>query len=49
MENRGEASELQQLVSSDVDGDNDDSTLNEEAMNEAKTTSPLRGNKDGVC
>lgn len=39
MESRGETSELQQLVSSDADGDNDNS------IHEVKVTSPGRSNK----
>lgn len=46
METRGEASELQQLVSSDVE--NDDSTVHDENTNEEKTMSPVRSNRVGV-
>lgn len=50
MESRGEASELQQLVSSDVDGENDDSTIQDDTIteNEGKTMSPVRSNRVGV-
>lgn len=46
METRGEASELQQLVSSDAE--NDDSTVHDENTNEEKTMSPVRSNRVGV-
>lgn len=46
MEPTGEASELQQLVSSD--GDNDDSTVHDDNVNEEKTLSPVRSNRVGV-
>lgn len=50
MESRGEASELQQLVSSDADGENDDSTIQDDSnVNEGKTVSPVRSNRVGVC
>lgn len=50
MESRGEASELQQLVSSDADGENDDSTIQDDSnANEGKTVSPGRSNRAGVC
>lgn len=50
MESRGEASELQQLVSSDADGEND-STIQDESNvneNEGKPVSPVRSNRVGV-
>lgn len=46
METQGEASELQQLVSSDAE--NDDSTVHDENVNEEKTMSPVRSNRVGV-
>lgn len=50
MESRSEASELQQLVSSDADGENDDSTIQDDSnVNEGKTISPERSNRVGVC
>lgn len=45
MESRIETSELQQLVGSDVDGENDDSTAQEDNINEVKVLSPVRSNK----
>lgn len=45
MESRGE-SELQQLVSSDVDGENDDSIVQDDnTITEDKVASPIRSNK----
>lgn len=51
MESRGEASELQQLVSSDADGENDSTIQDESNVNETegKTVSPVRSNRVGVC
>lgn len=43
MESRSEISELQQLVSSDADGENDDSTIQEDSN--VKTVSPERSNR----
>ncbi|KYB27540.1 Coiled-coil domain-containing protein 28A-like Protein [Tribolium castaneum] len=45
MESRIETSELQQLVGSDVDGENDDSTAQDENINEVKVISPVRSTK----
>ncbi|XP_063903307.1 coiled-coil domain-containing protein 28A isoform X2 [Zophobas morio] len=45
MESRIETSELQQLVGSDVDGENDDSTAQDENINEVKVISPVRSHK----
>ncbi|RZC34368.1 coiled-coil domain-containing protein 28A [Asbolus verrucosus] len=45
MESRIETSELQQLVGSDVDGENDDSTAQDDNINEVKVISPVRSNK----
>ncbi|XP_044750869.1 coiled-coil domain-containing protein 28A isoform X1 [Coccinella septempunctata] len=45
MESRGETSELQQLVSSDVDGEYDDSITQDEGLSESKVVSPVRSNK----
>ncbi|XP_045471497.1 coiled-coil domain-containing protein 28A isoform X1 [Harmonia axyridis] len=45
MESRGETSELQQLVSSDVDGEYDDSITQDEGLIESKVVSPVRSNK----
>ncbi|CAH1369110.1 uncharacterized protein [Tenebrio molitor] len=45
MESRIETSELQQLVGSDVDGENDDSTAQDDNINEIKVVSPVRSNK----
>ncbi|KAK9869660.1 hypothetical protein WA026_003408 [Henosepilachna vigintioctopunctata] len=45
MESRGETSELQQLVSSDADGEYDDSITQDEGLNESKVVSPVRSNK----
>ncbi|KAL3283638.1 hypothetical protein HHI36_006777 [Cryptolaemus montrouzieri] len=45
MESRGETSELQQLVSSDADGEYDDSIIQEEGLVESKVVSPVRSNK----
>ncbi|KAK5645752.1 hypothetical protein RI129_004216 [Pyrocoelia pectoralis] len=46
MESVGEACELQQLVPSDPEVDNDDSTVQEEyTINEGKVTSPIRSSK----
>lgn len=45
MESRGE-SELQQLVSSDADGENDDSIVQDDStITEDKIASPIRSNK----
>ncbi|XP_044268593.1 coiled-coil domain-containing protein 28A isoform X2 [Tribolium madens] len=45
MESRIETSELQQLVGSDVDGENDDSTAHDETITEVKVISPVRSTK----
>lgn len=45
MESRGETSELQQLVSSDIDGEYDDSITQDECPSESKVVSPVRSNK----
>lgn len=45
MESKGESSELQQLVSSDADGENDDSTLQDDTRNIDEIVSPVRSTK----
>lgn len=46
MESRGESSELQQLVSSDADGENEDSILHDDSrIPEDKVVSPVRSTK----
>lgn len=45
METRGESSELQQLVSSDGDGENDDSIVQDVTITEGKVLSPIRSTK----